>query len=185
MKILLVTTSATLPFALTTALNPKNDYCAFVVDEVNTAKDFVKKSGLPENIIFPLYELKNCIDEIYFDVLISISDFYTGYNDLANYAQRCGCPQNKFIHLYMLNQPKNFVLERALRYYEEHSAEIEIFATGNSHTCMGLDATKFKYKLLNFGRSSQDLYYSYQIAKRVLTPKTGGGRQNSLRYNWY
>ena len=172
-----------MPFALTTALNPKNDYCAFVVDEVNTAKDFAKKSGLPENLVYPLYELKNLIDEFYFDALISISDFYTGYDDLPNYAQRCGCPQNKFIHLHLLNQPKNFVLERALRYYEKHSDEFEIFATGNSHTCMGLDATKFKYKLLNFGRSSQDLYYSYQIAKRVLTPKTGG--QNSLRYNWY
>ena len=175
MKILLVVSSESLPFALTTALNPKNDYCAIVTDEEIPAKEFCKKIGLPENLIFPLYELKNCIDEIYFDVLISVSDIYTGYNDLVNYVQRCGCPQNKFIHLYMLNQPKNFVLERAIRYYEEHFNEIEIFATGNSHTCMGLDATKFKYKLLNFGSSSQDLYYGYQIAKRVLTPKTGGG----------
>ncbi len=45
---------------------------------------------------------------------------------------------------------------------------------------MGLDANQFKYKLFNFGRSSQDLYYSYQIAKRVLTPKTGGGSR--IRY---
>ena len=181
MKILLVVSSASLPFTITTALNPKNDYCAVVTDEVNTAKDFVKKIGLPEKIIFPLYELKDLINEIYFDAVVCISDGLTGYDDLANYAQRCGCPQNKFIHLRLLNSSENFSLERALRYYEEHSDEIEIFATGNSHTCMGLDANKFKYKLLNFAHSAQDLYYNYEIAKRVLTPKTGGGRKSSLR----
>ena len=104
----------------------------------------------------------------------------TGYDDLAEYVHRCGCPQNKFVHLRLLNSSGNFFVERALRYYEEHSDEIEIFATGNSHTCMGLDANQFKYKLLNFGISSQDLYFDYQIAKRVLTPKTGGGRK--IRY---
>lgn len=181
MKILLVTTSATLPFAITTAFNSQNNYRAIVTDEVQPAKDFVKKIGLPENLIYPLYELKNCIEEFYFDTLICVSDGVTGYDDLANYVQRCGCPQNKFIHLQNLNSAQNFLIERALRYYEEHSNEFEIFATGNSHACMGLDANQFKYKLFNFGRSSQDLYYSYQIAKRVLTPKTGGGQQNSLR----
>ena len=181
MTILLVTTSASLPFVVTTALNLINDYCAFVVEEVQPSKEFAKKIGFPENLIYPLYELKNLINEIYFDALICISDGLTGYDDLANYAQRCGCPQNKFIHLRLLNSSENFSLERALRYYEEHSDEIEIFATGNSHTCMGLDANKFKYKLLNFAHSAQDLYYNYEIAKRVLTPKTGGGRKSSLR----
>ena len=171
MKILLVTTTASLPFIIKNALNPKNDYCAIVVDEPETAK----KIGLPENLIYPLYELKNCIEEMYYDALICVSDVYTGYADLADYVQRCGCPQNKFIHLRHLNSAVNFLVERALRYYEAHSGEIEMFATGNSHTCMGLDANQFKYKLFNFGVSSQDLYYGYQIAKRVLTPFSGGG----------
>lgn len=175
MKILLVTTSESLPFVVTAALNPRNDYCAFVVDEVKPAKEFLTKFSLPEKMIYPLYELKNLIDEIYFDALICVSDGYTGYDALANYVQRCGCQQNKFIHLSVLGGiERNFLLERALRYYQEHSGEIEIFATGNSHTCAGLDANQFKYKLLNFGASSQDLYYGYQIAKRVLTPNRGG-----------
>lgn len=181
MKVLLVVTSASLPFAITNALSAKNSYCAIVVDEPMDAKNFAKKVGLSENLIYPLYELKECISDFYYDVLICISDGLTGYDDLANYVQRCGCPTDKFIHLRMLNDPGNFFIERALRYYDEHSGEIEMFATGNSHTCMGLDANQFKYKLLNFGRSSQDLYYGYQIAKRVLTPPKQGGGTN-IRY---
>ena len=181
MKILLMVSNESLPYALTTALNPKNDYCAIVTDKVQPAKDFAKKSGLPENIIFPLYELKHCIDEIYFDVLICVSDEVANYSDLLKYTQRCGCPQNKFVHLRLLNQSRIFVLERALRYYEQHSDEFEIFATGACIAAKSLDTTKFKYKLLNFGRSSQDLYYSYQIAKRILTPKKGEGGRN-FRY---
>lgn len=181
MKILLVVSSVSLNFVLTNALNPKNDYCAIVTDKVSTAKDFAKKNGLSEEIIFPLYELKSCIEEINFDVLICVSDEVANYADLLRYTQSCGCPHNKFVHLRLLNQSRIFVLERAFRYYEKHSDEFEIFATGSCISAKSLDTTKFKYKILNFGRSNQDLYYDYQIAKRILMPKTGE-RGRNFRY---
>ena len=184
MKILLVARSEILPLMVTNILNPQNDYCAFVVDEVNPAKEFAKKVGLSEDLIYPLYELKNVINEIYFDVLICVSDNITGIPNLFHYMFQCGCPKNKLVHyLHLANGTVNFVVERALRYYQEHSEEIEIFATGNSHTGKSLDANQFKYKLLNFGRVGQDLYYGYQIAKRVLTPKTRGGDEYPLCFN--
>lgn len=83
------------------------------------------------------------------------------------------------MHFQSLNLPGNFLTERALRYYENHRAEIEMFATGTSHAALGLDTSRLKYELLNFARPSQDLYYDYQIAKRVLTPNTGGTK---IRY---
>lgn len=181
MKNLLVISTEYLPYAMENILNSKNDYCAIVTDEVNTAKEFVKKIGLPENLVYPLYELKTLINEIYYDAVICVSDKNTGHEGLGTYVQRCGCPQNKFVHFYIWNDEGNFLVERALRYYEEHSDEFEIFATGNSHTSAGLDVNQFKLKVLTFGLSSQDLYYSYQIAKRVLTPKTGGGARK-IRY---
>lgn len=92
MKILLVTATETLEFNLLKALNPENDYCAIVVNEVVPAKKFAAKIGLPENLIHPLDELKNCIDEIYYDILVCISENFTDYNELAHYVKKRGCP---------------------------------------------------------------------------------------------
>ena len=44
-----------------------------------------------------------------------------------------------------------------------------MFATGMSYAESNLDVTQFKYKLFNFARSSQDLYYNYQTAKFALS----------------
>ena len=162
----------------------KNNYCAIVVDEEIPAKRFVKDIGLSADLVYPLYELKTCIKDINYDALVCVSgDFrgQIGYDDLSNYVQRCGCPQNKFVHVHPMEGTGNFLLERALNYYDEHSDEIEMFATGNSYTPAGLDTNCLKYKLLNFGISSQDLYYGYQIAKRVMTLTRRG---IPLRSDW-
>lgn len=43
-----------------------------------------------------------------------------------------------------------------------------MFATGISLVEKCLDVTRFKLKLFNFGRGSQDLYYNFQVAKHVV-----------------
>ena len=176
MRILLVTFSDLLPSVLRTTLNLENEICAIVVDEPKTAKEFFEKNNLPAESIYPFYELQECITNFYYDCVICISSGLISW-DMHNHFIKCGLPLNKFVHFSLSDE--NFLVKRALLYYEEHADEIEIFATGISYTSVALDVKEFKYKLLNFGRSSQDLYYDYQIAKRVLTPKTGGTK---IRY---
>ncbi len=180
MRILLVTLSGLLPAALGNVLNPKNEYCAIVVDEPEPARELFNKVGLPESLIHPLYELKECIEDFHYDCLFCISSREIVW-EIHKKFKKYNLPQNKFVHYCLTDGINNgFIFERVLRYYKEHAADFDMFATGISYIAVGLDATQFTRKLFNFGRSSQDLYYDYQIAKFVLS-KTGGGR-GKIRY---
>ena len=176
MRILLVVLHDILPTAFTQVLNPANEYCAIVTEEVAPAKNFIKSTGLPEQLIHSFYELKACIENFYYDVVLCISDGRTA-TTINEHIKKYGVPQEKFLNIYLTDNSDNiFLLERALRYYKEHVDEFDMFATGSSYMEKGLDSTKFKRKLFNLGKGSQDLYYDYQVAKRVLTPQMGGGQ---------
>ena len=176
MRVLLVTVSEMLPFVFTKVLNPALEYCAIVVDEPEQAKKILSNTPL-EKAVFPFYELKECMENFHYDCILCPSPFW----EFPNYEtfKKWDIPKDSLVSLPVIHTVENFFIERALRYYKEHAAEFEMFATGDSHAEFGLIPKKFKHKLFNFGHTSQDLYYSYQIAKYVLT-KTGGGAHQVL-----
>lgn len=183
MRILLVTFSNILPYALTQVLNPANEYCAIVVDEPEQSKKVLAHVPQLREKIYPFYELKNCIEKFYFDLLLYIN--MPGIGGVEQQLRNYGLPSEKFFHLHLTNDKENcFLLERALRYYKEHATEYEIFSTGISYTRDAIDVTQFKKKIFNFGIASQDLYYDYQIAKFILTG-TGGGRKYQVCVDWF
>ena len=163
MKILLLTFSGFLPVAFKDVLNTKNEYSPIVVEDVEAARKFLSQFNYPENLIYPIYELKECAENFYFDVCISI----TPYGVLDRYARKY-IPKNKFVNLVQIETPQNFLLERALRYYQMHANDFEIFSTGMSYVECGINPKYFKRKLFNFGRGTQDLYYDYKIAEFIL-----------------
>ena len=170
MRILLVTLTDILPYALTKVLNPDNDYCAIVIDDEETAKKMLANVPPLRDKIKPFYELKECIENFYYDMCLCICDgrfTWKIHRQLIKY----GLPRTKFFHIFV--GASSFDVEKTLRFYKEHSAEFEMFATGISYTSVALDADKFKYKLFNFALSSQDLYYDYQVAKFVLNEAGG------------
>ncbi|MBR5914580.1 MAG: hypothetical protein IKZ58_09490 [Selenomonadaceae bacterium] len=167
MRVLLVTLSDILPFALTQVLNPELEYCAIVVDEPDITKKILENYPPLRDKIFSFYELKECVENFYYDILLCISDNRIVWK-MCDYLKKYQVTSEKFFHVYLSNDKDNlFLMERSLHYYKEHATEFEIFATGISNICVALDATKFKKKIFNFGRDSQDLYYDYQIAKFI------------------
>lgn len=179
MRVLLVTLTDMFPFALTQVMNPELEYCAIVVDEPEPAKAMLKNVPQLREKIFPFYELKECIQNFHYDFLLLV---HPEWNSLSKKFTECGLPKNKLVSLSRIHTPDNFLLERALRYFSEHAAEFEMFATGVSYAEYGLDTTKFKRKLFNFGNTSQDLYFDYQIAKRALAAM-GGEKQSQIRFD--
>ena len=174
MRILLVTLSDILPYALMQVLNPANEYCAIVVDDPLQSKKILEKAPQLREKIFPFYELKECVQNSYYDVLIGVYDDRLR-EQLPTQLNNYEIARNKFVAIYLANHLENsFLMERSLRYYREHAAEYEIFATGISYVAHGLDASCFKKKIFNFGRAAQDLYYGFQIAKFVLEVCGGG-----------
>ena len=174
MRILLVTWTNNLLHKLK-ILNPANEYCAIVVDDPDIAKQILKNVPQLREKIFPFYELKECIENNYYDLTMFVSEERASWS-IANKFMKYGLPREKFFNLRLsINGFAPHFLEKNLRYYKEHAEDFEMFATGTSYTSVGLDVNKFKYKLFNLGQSSQDLYYDYQIAKFILNGTGGGG----------
>ena len=184
-RILLVTLTDMLPFALTRVLNPAMEYCAIVVDDVDTARDMLNTVKTLQDVIHPFYELKECVNDLHYDLLIGV---YNGRlrDHLPKQLLDYGIEKNKFMAVLPENSLENsFLLERSLRYYQNHYQEFEIFATGISYMAHGIDANLFKKKLFNFGRAAQDLYYNFQVAKFVLNCSRGGGKiSRQICFNW-
>ena len=170
MRVLLMTVSEMLPFVFMKVLNPALEYCAVVVDEPEQAKKILADTPL-KNIVYPFYELKELAETLYYDCAVSISNEMNG--DLVNAVKRSGVSQDKLVDFSGAQTSAHYLLERALRYFNEHAAEFEMFSTGLSYVQDGIKPEQFKRRLFNFGRGSQDLYYDYQIAKYVLK-KSGG-----------
>lgn len=173
MRVLLVTWTDQLLKKLS-FLHPQLEYCAIVVDEVEPAKKILERVGLPKGLLYPLYELKECVRDFYFDYVLCVENGFDAIA-LAKEVREYGVPKEKVLNL-ALNVVNNFFVERSLRYFKEHAAEFELFATGISYVEAGLDVTRFNRKLFNFGRGSQDLYYNFQVAKHAIA--YGGGIAN-------
>lgn len=172
MRVLLVTWTDQLLQKLS-CLNPRLEFCAIVVDEVEPAKKILEQFHLPTSLLHPIYELKECVKDFYYDYAICIEDGWW-VTDLLNHAKMYGAPQDRLLILDSLTSGINFLVERSLRYFKEHVAEFEMFSTGISLTAVGVDVTQFKRKLFNFGRTGQDLYYNFQVAKTAIS--CGGGQ---------
>lgn len=175
MRVLLVTWTDQLLQKLS-VLNPQLEYCAIVVDEVEPAKNILKRVGLPKELLYPLYELKECVRDFHFDYVLCVENGFDA-TALAKEVREYGAPKDKVLNIAP-NVVNNFVLERSLRYFREHATEFELFATGISYVEAGLDVTRFNRKLFNFGRGSQDLYYNFQVAKHAVAC----AGQNKLKY---
>lgn len=177
MKVLLVTSVRTLEKKFT-VLNPELEYCAVVVDKVGVAKAVLKRLGLSKVPVHSMSALKICAEEFSYDYLLCAQDFLSR-NEAMTELQTYTFPKDKVLSFFGLQATYNFTLEQKLRYCREHSAEIEIFATGISHTAHALDIRQFKRRLINLATPSQDLYYDFQIAKNVVLYGEG---HNTIRY---
>lgn len=69
----------------------------------------------------------------------------------------------------MLDTHYDFETFRAMSHLIEADRDVEAFVTGLSYAEVGIDVDELPYKTLNLAVSSQDLFYDYQIAKRLLS----------------
>lgn len=154
------------------ALSPELEYCAIVVDEVESAKEILEQVGLPQELLHPMGDLKKCLETIDYDYVLCVQN--KPYDGRITILQKYDLPKEKIVNFAALSTETNWQTERHLRYYKEHSKEFEIFATGTSYTETAIDVRKFSRKTINFATSSQDLYYNFQIAKAAVSYRGGG-----------
>lgn len=95
MRVLLMSLSDVLPLALTQVLNPALECCAIVVDEPEKSKKLLGDNPL-SNIIYPFYELKECIEKFYFDCAVSME------LGIGDWGKKYGIAKNKFVNLFQI-----------------------------------------------------------------------------------
>ena len=134
MKILLVTFAELLPKAVNEFLNKKNFYNAVVVDEVEEAKNFLSQFDYPREKIFPLYDLRECVQKIDCDCVVFVA--FERYREfLAEQILKCNLEKKFFVILSAIeNEIYNFATDMKFRYYEEYFEGEHIFATGISYS---------------------------------------------------
>lgn len=163
MKILLATTVNNLAekFAV---LSPELEYCALVTDKRELAKEILDKLDLSNVPLYPMSELKTCFENLIYDYIFCVQDVPYG-TGIVSILQKYKIPTEKVMSFSIAG---NWQTEFLIRYYQTHAKDFEMFATGTSYTEAGVDIRKFKRNTINFATSSQDLYYSFQIAKSVV-----------------
>ena len=176
MNVLLVTTTNKLAEKLA-VLSPELEYCAVVVEDVEPAKEILSKVGLSPDLLQPMSELQSCVEKVNYDYALLVQDTFSE-KEIMRLLLKYGVPNNKLLSFQALLGNSNFNTERALRYYQEHCRDFEMFATGISEAYGVLDGSQFKHKLFNIAKPSQDLYYDYNVAKHIVL--CGGG---ILRYD--
>lgn len=174
MRVLLVTPGCILKKVVSGLLNRNLKYSAIVVDEPSQPKKFIAKAGGDADRVFPFYDLEECIENFNYDYILAISEKNT-VKIFPEKLRKYGAPPDKTVHFYLADDENNsHVIKRALSYFKKYSSNFDMIATGMSYASFGLDSTRFKRKLFNFARASQDLYYDYQIAKFAVDVKRGG-----------
>lgn len=171
MRVLLVTNEMNLSEKLA-VLSPELEYCGIVVDDVEPAKKTLADRGLSQVPLYPMNELRKCVDNINYDYLLHVKLGRFSPNILPDLVKD-GVPRENMLCLSELSHYGNFSTERILRYYKEHWQDFDAFVTGISWVNTGIDITKFKLKLANFSNYCQDLYYDFQIVKNAVI--CGGG----------
>ena len=100
MRVLLVTWTDQLLEKLS-ILNPELEYCAIVVDEVEPAKDILKRVGLPASLLYPLYDLKECVRDFYYDCVLCVEQGWG--RDFLKLLREYDVPKNKRVGLNFLD----------------------------------------------------------------------------------
>ena len=160
--------------------NPALDICAFVADEPNKAQPIAAKHNRGNVPFFPYHHLKECLDSFYFDKVINATRspvHSTVVNDLLSY----DVPNNKIITLINLDTPILVdTLTKLLEVYKQNVNHFKIFVTGVSHTYHAIDINQFKLPAISFSYDSQDIYFDYKIAQKVVSFSSRGGGPSNL-----
>ena len=140
--------------------------CAVVTDN----RIIAVEQGIPKGILYAFWQFREVLEKHQPDYVLML----TIPNDESSTlfkkeARNINFPTNRIVMLTdFITYDDIFDLGKRFETYEKNPDKYRIFATGASLAQFGIRAECFELPLINFSFSSQDFYYDYQIAQKIL-----------------
>ena len=155
-----------------------------IVAIVTDNRSIAIESGCPSEIAFSFWQLKTVLEIFDFDYLIVLS-FYGKTFDLCKVALHdINLPMIKLCNLSEYPAKTTIDLLACLHDLKRNSTKYKIFATGISYSQLGIVPENFELPVINFAFTSQDLYYDFQIAKKIIQISTSLSRKNFEEFQY-
>ena len=140
--------------------------CAIVTEDRIVAAE----RGLPKELTYAIWQFREVVQNLQPDYIFLLtsasSDAFKFFNDEA---RQINFPAKKIVSLTnFLVYGDEFDLAKRLETYEQNPNKSKIFVTGLSYAFHGIRSESFDLPLINFAFPSQDLYYDYEISKKIL-----------------
>ena len=147
------------------------DIAAIITVPTNTVINNLQKYKLLANKIYSYDNLKECLNELYYDKIVVYGyDEYKLIDTLVEYGVR----RKDIINLRMLRCNTFFSLYNVVKTYEKSPQIYETLITGSSYAYYGVNALGLKSSAIKFAVDSQDLYYGYKLAEKAINVRGGG-----------
>lgn len=124
--------------------------------------------GCPKNFVYGFWQIKEVIKKFSPDYILFLVPFRAPIEFFTREFKKMNYPLNKICDLSMYHSDEALHLESRINRVRKNPDRYKIFSTGISYSRTGIDPDSFELPLISFADSSQDLYYDYQIAKRLL-----------------
>lgn len=126
--------------------------------------------GLPKELTYAFWQFREVVQNLQPDyvLMLTVSDD-PSFEMFKKEARKVDFPTEKIIQLSdFLYYSREFDLGKMLEKYEQNPNQYQILTTGLSYTLFGIEPNSFDLPLIKFAFASQDLYYDYQIARKIL-----------------
>ena len=153
-----------------------------IVAVVTDDRPMAIEHGFAHDLVFGLWQLQNVLNRFDPEYVLFLVPFRSTIENLSKKMREIKFPMNRICDLsdYIHDESKYLAME--IWKLKEDPNQYEIFSTGISYSKTGIDPNSFSLPLKSFAHSSQDLYYDFQIAKRILKVAPPPRDQNGIRY---
>ena len=139
---------------------------AIVTDDRITAAE----RGISKDMTYAFWQFREVLEKYQPDYVFMLTiPNDESFELFKKEARKVNFPTSRIILLTdFISYDDIFDLGKRLEIYEKNPEQYKILATGLSYTQFGIVPECFELPLIKFAFSSQDLYYDYQIARRIL-----------------
>ena len=153
-----------------TIANKKLDLAAIVLPIPQLIKDTRIEINGFKNItkLYSYIYLKECLENTYFNLILIALPPGELQDKVLKDLESLKVDSQKVFRIGSIFNAVSRILSLKFEHILNNLLNYNIFATGVSYAWRGIDITSFSMPTLNCSMSSQDLYYDYQIATKLL-----------------